>query len=197
MKFIVFTSPAFFAGEAFYIQRLFELGIDVLHFRKPMAGVEDCKRLLDAIPPRWLGRVVVHDHFGLCRDYGLMGIHLNSRNPHAPTDFAPRSVSASCHSVDEVELRKPGLSYVTLSPVFDSVSKRGYRAAYTAAELCRAAADGIIDSRVVALGGVSLANIPLLRGWHFGGAALLGGVWERVGKPDFDSYVACLRAALD
>ena len=140
---------------------------------------------------------MVHDHFGLCRDYGLMGVHLNSRNPLPPSGFVPRSVSASCHSLAEVARRKPGLSYVTLSPVFDSISKQGYRSAYTDAQPRGAASAGIIDSRVVALGGVSLHGIPMLRDWGFGGAAFLGDVWERAGQPGFDGYLARLRSALD
>ena len=197
MRFIVITSPTFLAGEAFYIRRLFELGLDVLHLRKPSASAAECAGLIDEVPERWRGRIVVHDHFWLCRDYGLMGVHLNSRHPELPAGFRPGSVSASCHSLAEAARRKPGLTYITLSPVFDSISKQGYRAAYTAEELDRAAADGTIDSRVVALGGVSLANIPQLRRWHFGGAALLGDVWERAGTAEFDDYVKRLRAALD
>ncbi len=197
MKFIVFTSPEFFSGEDFYIRRLFYAGVDVLHMRKPGASAVHCAALLDAIPVQWHGRIVVHDHFGLCRDYGLMGVHLNSRNPLPPSGFVPRSVSASCHSLAEVARRKPGLSYVTLSPVFDSISKQGYRSAYTDAQLRGAASAGIIDSRVVALGGVSLQGIPMLRDWGFGGAAFLGDVWERAGQPGFDGYLARLRSALD
>lgn len=197
MKFIVFTSPSFVGGEDFYIRRLFDAGVDVLHLRKPGAAADQCAALIEAIPERWRGRIVVHDHFSLCRDYGLMGVHLNSRNPSPPADFAPRSVSASCHSLDEVARRKPGLSYVTLSPVFDSISKQGYRSAYTDAELRQAASSGVIDSRVVALGGVSLQGIPMLREWGFGGAAFLGDVWERAGHPGFDDYLHRLRAALD
>lgn len=197
MKFLVFTSPSFIPDEAFYIRRLFELGLDVLHLRKPGASEDDCARLIEEIPAAWRGCIVVHDHFGLCRDYGLMGIHLNSRNPNPPADFTPCSVSASCHSVAEVAQRKPGLSYVTLSPIFDSISKQGYRAAFPAEELEQAAAAGVIDGRVVALGGVSLGNIPRLREWHFGGAAMLGGVWQMAGKAGFDDYVSALRRALD
>ena len=196
MKFLVFTSPSFIPDEASYIRRLFELGLDVLHLRKPGASADECARLVEEVPEVWRGRIVVHDHFRLCRDYGLMGVHLNSRNPAPPADFRPGTVSASCHSLAEVARRKTGLSYVTLSPVFDSISKQGYRAAYSEEDLERAAADGVIDSRVVALGGVSLGNIPRLRGWGFGGAAMLGDVWGRAGSAGFGGYVRRLRAAL-
>lgn len=196
MKFIVITSPAFIAGEAFYISRLFEAGLDVLHLRKPGAQAAECARLIEQIPEQWRTRIVVHDHFGLCRDYGLQGVHLNSRNPQPPADFVPRSVSASCHSLAEVAARKSALTYMTLSPIFDSISKQGYSAAYTSDELARAASDGIIDSKVMALGGITLDNIPQLRDWGFGGAAFLGDVWNRAGYDDFDDHACQLRKAL-
>ena len=146
MKFLVFTSPSFIPDEASYIRRLFELGLDVLHLRKPGASADECARLVEEVPELWRGRIVVHDHFRLCRDYGLMGVHLNSRNPVPPADFRPGTVSASCHSLAEVARRKTGLSYVTLSPVFDSISKQGYRAAYSEEDLERAAADGSLTA---------------------------------------------------
>ena len=61
----------------------------------------------------------------------------------------------------------------------------------------RAAAAGVIDGRVVALGGVSPDCIPQLRRWRFGGAAMLGGVWKMAGKNGFDDYISALRRALD
>lgn len=186
MKYIVITSPEFLDGEAALIEGLFRRGFDILHLRKPTADVERVEQLLKQIPQEYHRQIVVHDHFELCRDYGLKGIHLNSRHPLPPTDFRPGSVSASCHSLEEVARRKPGLSYVTLSPIFDSISKHGYQSAYTPQQLEAAARQGIIDDKVVALGGVTFASIPQLRQWHFGGAAFLGEVWAKAGTKAFD-----------
>ncbi len=210
MKFIVITPPCFIADEARRIEELFDCGLDLLHLRKPGAAADDCSRLLDALPGRCRRRIVVHDNFGLCRDYGLAGIHLNRRNPGIPAFIAanreqqagseafisaltPRyTVSASCHSIAEAAERKAYADYIFLSPIFDSISKEGYQAAYTPAELAQAAADGIIDNRVTALGGVTAACIRQLRQWHFGGAAFLGDVWSRAGKDDFTSHAKAL-----
>lgn len=186
MKFIVITSPTFLTEEAALIAGLFRRGLDILHLRKPQAETCEVERLVRQIPREYYGKIVVHDHFVLCRDYGLMGIHLNSRHPLPPTDFRPLSVSASCHSLEEVKRRKAELSYVTLSPIFNSISKQGYQAAFTPQQLQQAAAEGIIDDKVVALGGVTFASIPQLKQWHFGGAAFLGEVWNKVGTTDFD-----------
>lgn len=195
MKFIVITSPDFLLGEASLVEELFRHGVDTLHLRKPNASEDDCARLIEAIPARWRGGIVVHDHHRLCQRYGLQGIHLNSRNPNLPVGFRPSTVSASCHSLAEAVRRKADCDYVFLSPVFDSISKRGYRSAFQPQELRRAAEAGLIDDRVIALGGVSLDRLEELRQWRFGGAAFLGDVWGRVGD-DFTAHVDELRARL-
>lgn len=214
MKLIVITSPDFIPNEAQRIRELFDCGIDILHLRKPGASAADCARLLDDLPADCLRRIVVHDHFQLCRDYGLGGIHLNRRNPSVlpfvasavrrpPSSASDNNihssrptVSASCHSIAEAEAKKAEVDYVFLSPIFDSISKQGYQAAYSDDALREAAADGIIDSRVIALGGITSGRIPMLRRWHFGGAAFLGDVWNRVGKDDFCDHVRLLAGTL-
>lgn len=214
MKLIVITSPDFIPNEAQRIRELFDCGADILHLRKPGASAADCARLLDDLPDDCLRRIVVHDHFQLCRDYGLGGIHLNRRNPSVPPFIVSAgnrltpsvsdnnilssrpTVSASCHSIAEAAAKKADVDYVFLSPIFDSISKQGYQAAYSDGALREAAADGIIDSRVIALGGVTIDKILQLREWHFGGAAFLGDVWNRVGKDDFCDHVRLLAGTL-
>ncbi len=103
-------------------------------------------------------------------------MHLNARNKSVPDSFGGL-VSRSCHTFDELS-RCTGEDYMFLSPLFDSISKRGYRAAFTADSLRRAAARGIISRRVVALGGIEPRHLPLLCDLGFGGAAFLGYIWQ-------------------
>ena len=93
------------------------------------------------------------------------------------------TVSRSCHSLEEVATHRTATDYLFLSPVFDSISKQGYRSAFPPAALREAAAAGIIDEKVLALGGVSEANLPEVRDYGFGGAALLGDIWARFRSP--------------
>lgn len=173
MKWITVTSPSFFDGEVSFLKLLLRHGVDLIHFRKPDATAEQCAEVLNRLTAEELSRVVVHQHFEQAVDFGLHGIHLNRRCPEPLPGFKG-SVSRSCHSLAEVEEWKPRCQYVFLSPIFNSISKQGYKAAFTDAELSRAAADGIIDNRVYALGGVTPSGIPKLKAWHFGGAAMLG-----------------------
>lgn len=195
MEWIVITSPGFLQGEADFIDRLFGHGLDRLHLRKPGADIGECRRLLDGISREWLPRIVVHDNFGLCREYGLGGVHLNGRNPMAPPNHEG-SVSRSCHSLEEISRYKGECDYLTLSPIFNSISKQGYMAAFGPGQLAAARDSGLIDSRVMALGGVTLENIPRVRELGFGGVAILGDVWQRMADGSVDEYLASLRKAL-
>lgn len=195
MEWIVITSPGFLRGEADFIDRLFGHGLDWLHLRKPGADIGECRRLLDGISREWLPRIVVHDNFGLCREYGLGGVHLNGRNPMAPPNHEG-SVSRSCHSLEEISRYKGECDYLTLSPIFNSISKQGYMAAFGPGQLAAARDSGLIDRRVIALGGVTLENIPRVKELGFGGVAILGDVWQRMADGSVDEYLASLRKAL-
>ena len=195
MEWIVIASPGFLQGEADFIDRLFNHGLDRLHLRKPGADIGERRRLLDGISREWLPRIVVHDNFGLCREYGLGGVHLNGRNPMAPPNHEG-SVSRSCHSLEEISRYKGECDYLTLSPIFNSISKQGYMAAFGPGQLAAARDSGLIDSRVIALGGVPLENIPRVKELGFGGVAILGDVWQRMADGSVDEYLASLRKAL-
>lgn len=195
MEWIVITSPGFIQGEADFIDRLFGHGLDRLHLRKPGADIGECRRLLDGISREWLPQIVVHDNFGLCREYGLGGVHLNGRNPMAPPNHEG-SVSRSCHSMEEISRYKGECDYLTLSPIFNSISKQGYMAAFGPGQLAAARDSGLIDRRVIALGGVTLENIPRVKELGFGGVAILGDVWQRMADGSVDEYLASLRKAL-
>lgn len=183
MKTIVITRPDFFSGETDLVNRLFSAGMERLHLRKPGAAGLEMEEWLMNIDKRYLGRIVLHDRLPLAARYGLGGIHLNSRNPQVPHELEHAveqglTVSRSCHSIGEVAKFKESCSYLFLSPIYDSISKEGYGAAFSREELSKAAENGIIDSRVYALGGVSLEHIPELRTFGFGGAAVLGALWQ-------------------
>ena len=192
MKWIVITMPEFITNEATYIEQLFEAGIDLLHLRKPDSSTEDCEQLLQQLNPKWYSRIVVHDHFELCEKYHLHGIHLNRRNHHIPDGFSG-SISRSCHSLEEIIENKDNFDYVFLSPIFDSISKQGYQHAFTDEKLAKAAQEGIIDNKVIALGGISEDKIPQLKAWHFGGAAFLGAVWNQREAPNWQEHLTHIK----
>lgn len=183
MLWLVITSPTFFPGETAFIHRLFACGVDIVHLRKPGATANDCARLLDGLTSDDRRRIVIHDFFELAQPYGLRGIHLNARRSTVPDGWQGH-VSRSCHSLEEVKRYKDACDYVFLSPIFDSVSKQGYASAFTDETLREASKDGIIDHKVVALGGVTPDKIDYLQQLNFGGAAMLGCVNSLAALPE-------------
>ena len=195
MKWIIITSPEFLSGEAIFIDKLFSQGLDLLHIRKPDAPLEAYKLFLLQIPKQWYSRIVLHEHFALAEEFGLHGIHLNRRYSVAPNAFHG-SISCSCHTIEEVITQKESKDYVFLSPIFDSISKVGYHAAFSPTLLKQAAIENLIDEKVIALGGITANNISLVKEWHFGGVALLGDIWKRMSDPQVDEYLKHIRTLL-
>ncbi len=181
--YIVFTLPHFFEGEAEQITMMFQSGLKHLHLRKPDGTKDECRRLLSAIPQAYHNRIVIHDHFELLDEFALCGVHLNRRNPIAPIGWEGH-VSVSCHSIEELEERKKeSFDYLSLSPIFDSISKSGYNSAFTAEQLQIAKDDGIVDERVMALGGISSENVDEALKYGFGGVMVLGDAWKQQELP--------------
>ena len=173
---IAVTHECALPDEPERIARLLDSGrFSDVHLRHPGASRREMLHLIEDIPQRLHGRLHLHGHFDLTNEFNLGGIHLNRRCPTPPDGYGG-TLSASCHSIEEVaRCRAAGLSYVTLSPVFDSLSKSGYRAAFTADGLSRL--DGIDQIEIVALGGVTPENIGQLDRYNFAGYAMLTAAW--------------------
>ena len=177
MKLIVVTTPTFFVEEDQIINALFEEGLDILHLRKPETPAMYAERLLSLIPDKYHKQIVTHEHFYLQEECGLMGIHLNKRNPNMPDNLSGQ-ISCTCRSLNEIQAQKRVYDDVFLSPVFNSITTPR-PAAFNAETLRQAAEEHLIDSNVMALGGVRLENIPLVRELHFGGAVVMGDLWNK------------------
>ena len=179
---IVITLPYFFDGEAEQIVQLLHSSVDLIHIRKPESKAEEVEKLIMSIPSEYYPRLVLHDHHDLAMKYHLHGVHLNGRNPQPPMGWEG-SVSKSCHSLEEVKEWKEKCDYVSLSPIFDSISKQGYHAAFSSYEIEEAKRVGIIDKKVLALGGVTFNKIDDVLRMGFGGGMILGDAWKNVSHP--------------
>lgn len=178
MKLIILTPPDFFVEEDKIINSLFEEGLDLLHLRKPDSEPVYSERLLTLLPEEYHKQIVVHDHFYLKEEFNLKGIHLNSRNPKVPEGYKGH-LSRSLHSLDELRNERKDYDYVFLSPIFDSISKSSYHAAFDEATLKQAHEEGLIDKNVMALGGITIDNMNKIREYGFGGVVILGDLWNR------------------
>lgn len=173
-KLIAITLPEVVAEEASKITLMLDHGISRVHLRKPQLPAQYLRDLIRNIPPRLHSRLSLHDAHELWHEFPDVHLHLNARNP-LPLNGSKHS--ASCHSFAELE-KYPTAEYLFLSPVFDSISKHGYVAAFSEDDLQRASMQGVINERIIALGGVVPERIPLLQKLGFGGAAMLGYLWH-------------------
>ena len=176
MKLIAISWPTFFDGEARIINALFEQGLPLLHIRKPDANEADVERLVMRINPEFHDRLTIHYFADLAARLEVGGYHLSSGHAPAPEDWDGRIIS-SCHTLAEVQPMLRSVDYVFLSPILDSISKHGYKAGFGTDELLTAHDRGVIDRRVVALGGITPEAMGYVSEMGFGGAAVLGGLW--------------------
>ncbi len=177
MKIIAITTPKVTDEDAYIIKGLLDKGIDTVHLRKPESGIKECRKLLAELTAEQRAKIVVHDYPKLYFEFSLKGIHIN-RNITALPDGYNGFKSRSCHSFEEVVRYKEEYDYLFLSPIFDSISKSGYHSTFSDEELQRAAAEGIIDEKVIALGGVTFDKIDYLKNLGFGGVAMIGGIYN-------------------
>lgn len=177
MHVIAITLPYAIDGEVAIIRRLLVEGIYTIHLRKPDADIEYCRQLLGQLTLAERARIVIHDYYELYEEFSLRGVHINRNIIELPDGYRGTR-TRSCHSFEEVVRYKDDSDYMFLSPVFDSISKQGYCSAFTHADLQMAADEGIIDSKVIALGGVTYDKIPYLESLHFGGIAMSGAIYR-------------------
>lgn len=177
MKIIAITTPKIISDDGCIIRGLLDNGVDIVHLRKPNSDVDECRRILSAIDIEYRQRIVIHDYPELYAEFSLKGVHIN-RNVAALPNGYNGSKSRSCHSFEELVRYKDDYDYLFLSPIFDSISKVGYRSAFDEDELYRASTSGIIDKKVIALGGVTFDKIDYLKGLNFGGVAMSGALYS-------------------
>lgn len=180
----VLSLPGVFPGEAECMEALLAAGVGRLHLRKPAATDEELEALVRRLAPRWGEVLVLHGPQSreLALRYGVRNVHgaakyrdsggISGGGPMVDADGL--HLSTSVHGWDEFRRLPAGLAYAFISPLFDSISKRGYRA--NAGLLDRPAEE--LPCLAVGLGGVSEETIGsmLEQGWK--GAAVLGWIWE-------------------
>ncbi|MDO5016970.1 MAG: thiamine phosphate synthase [Porphyromonas sp.] len=175
MKVIIITAPTPIEGEAEVIERIAAEGVFRIHLRRPEWDLEKTRLFLRQFSVEVLSKIVLHDHHRLAEELPLCGVHFNRRNPYAPHLRTGVSKSVSCHGFDELARYKPLTDYQFLSPVFDSISKSGYRSGFTRQQLLKS---DLIDKKVFALGGITPDRWRRISDIPFGGVAVLGDFWS-------------------
>lgn len=175
MKTIVITKENFFQGEIEALIALFKEQLVALHLRKPNASKEELRAFIEKIPSQYHCKIVLHQHHELLEEFDLKRIHLKDGQWKDYNYKSNIQYSASTHQLEDLKHLPQALSYVFLSPIFDSISKQDYPAAFERNELIA----GLLvkDIEVFALGGINNKNVEEVKSLGFNGIACLGYIW--------------------
>jgi len=167
-------------NEQDILQQLFDAGLTHFHFRKPQASLEEHHAYLDLIDARYYKHIVPHYYHELTREYRLKGVHLQEQfrwdQGKQLTEYVQGyvadgfTVSSSYHDLVALAQERVAFDYQLLSPVFSSISKKGYEG--------KGFDVNHIDRLVIGMGGVNATNIPALFDLGYKGVGVLGGVWN-------------------
>ncbi len=189
MKLIVVSNPININNEHSIVCSLFENGLEYFHLRKPDLTLNELDAYIKLIPKKHHNKIVLHSHHQLALEYELKGIHFTQKNPYSQWDGLQENLqlSASFHSIEELEMADPVFKYVFLSPVFDSISKEGYKSPFDHFEIKNILANRTKGVEIIALGGVDTQNINTVIELGFEGVAILGAIWNS--KEPIKSFV--------
>ncbi len=182
-------------GLAQVVEAAFRAGAPAVVLRERDLPAEQRRRVAADLSARARShgaRLLVAGDVGLATAVGAAGVHLAAGDPMPA--LGGLLVGRSCHDQPEVAAaRAEGGDYASVSPVASTRSKPGYGPALGADGLAALvdAADGM---PVIALGGVTVDNLPtwLAVGAH--GVAVMGAVMS---SPTPERVVEALLTALD
>ncbi len=173
---VVITPEKNHSKEIEIITSLFECGLKILHVRKPDFTEDQLRFYLQEIPNNFYKKIVIHSHYKLATELNLKGIHLTEKARKTKrVNSTFKIISTSFHSTAAIFKSRRKYEYVFLSPIFDSISKQGYKSNFSLEELKYFLQR---KKNIIALGGINIENIESVKQKGFAGAAVLGSIWE-------------------
>jgi len=186
MKYIVLTHPDDIPNEINRIHSLFNDNLQILHVHKPNYDIGQLKNYIEKIDVQYHSRLVVHAYHQFLSEqdslndfsFKLKGIHLpekvRTERLSLPSNF--KVISTSFHTLHDVIHNAENYEYIFLSPIFNSISKKGYNAAFDMDELKAALVKS--NHSVIALGGMDKGKQEVISELGFAGMGVLGAVWS-------------------
>lgn len=177
MELIVIAKPTILKEESNLINQLFEAGLQIFHLRKENVDEAAYRKIIEGISSEYHPRIALHHFHSLTDDYNIQRIHHTEsfRKERNDGELPENKIfSTSIHHVADMEQIKQ-YQYSFFGPVFNSLSKPGYQ--------------GVIPPdfrlekqqatpKIIALGGIGLAEIDQVKTMNFDGVALLGSIWN-------------------
>ncbi|MCD8446981.1 thiamine phosphate synthase [Tenacibaculum finnmarkense] len=168
------------ANEMQILHQLFEAGLECYHLRKPFKDYQEHIVYLNQIPEKYHNKIVTHYFHELVNEYSLKGIHFQEQKRRDALENGSRyfiglkmqgkTMSSSFHEPEELANCDIEFDYHLLSPIFSSISKKGYQG--------RGFDVNHIDKTIIGMGGITSETISKTLALGFQGIGVLGGVWN-------------------
>ena len=175
---IVITPEELVHYETEFINELFQEGLNLLHIRKPFINSEEMSDFIQKINPEFHDQLVLHNYYDLAEDFNISRLHFREidRQSGLHQSFKNKIISTSVHKIESFNELNESWEYAFISPVFPSISKKGYGENSTILNDIEKRDNS--DVKLIALGGINDQNINEIFGSHVDGVALLGAIWE-------------------
>ncbi|SEM76838.1 thiamine-phosphate pyrophosphorylase [Chryseobacterium taichungense] len=175
---IVITPEECFQKETEIINELFREGLDLLHIRKPFISRPEMEEFIQKIDPQFHHQLVLHSHYDLAKDFDISRFHFREtdRQNGLFKPFTDKLISTSVHDIETFNKLSEEWKYAFISPVFPSISKKGYGKESTVLNDIKNRNNPRV--KLIALGGINENNIHKVFNSEADGVALLGAIWE-------------------
>lgn len=175
---VVITPEKRAQNETEIINELFQEGLDLLHIRKPFINEEEMKGFIEKINSEFHAQLVLHSHYDLAKDFKISRFHFREidRQNRLFQSFEDKIISTSVHDMETFNELSNEWEYSFISPVFPSISKKGYGENSTILNDIKRRKNSKV--KLVALGGIDENNIHQVFEKNTDGVALLGAIWE-------------------
>ncbi|MGN6602711.1 MAG: thiamine phosphate synthase [Ginsengibacter sp.] len=179
---VVISYPGAVKDEANIVNTLFDVGLEILHVRKPYTDVDELRVLIEKIHSKYQNQIALHQHHEIANDYGIKRLHLTEAKRKEMSEGALKALredkyilSTSIHQIEVYETLPACFEYTFFGPVFNSISKQGYTSSLKK--------DFVFPEKynfpkVIAIGGIDAGNIQKVMNMKFKGIAVLGTIWQ-------------------
>ncbi|MGE4512215.1 MAG: thiamine phosphate synthase [Chryseobacterium sp.] len=165
-------------NESELINELFQEGLDLLHLRKPFINRQEMEKFIQKIDMDFHSRLVLYSHYDIAREFNISRFHFREtdRQNGLFKPFTGQLISTSVHDIETFNTLHKKWDYAFISPVFPSISKKGYGKDSTILNDMKKRSNSAV--KLIALGGINENNIHEVFNSGADGVALLGTIWE-------------------
>ncbi len=191
---VVISDNKIFPGEADVLNQMFDEGMSLFHLRKYENSKTEIIALLDKIKPEHFSKIVIHQYHEMAEELGFKRIHFSETDRLQQTEKQLQRLkegglvlSTSVHSVDVYKRLNGVFEYAFLGPVFNSISKVGYKARKFDLQ------EKNPSVKLIALGGIKASIYKETIAMGFDGVGVLGSIWNSENK--MESFMEILKVS--